>query len=365
MHGRRAVFNDQSADPAVVIIHQFRRSHGLGDNHDVLGRDIRRLFIIAAQIRLQTVGHVAQIMQTFAQIAVAALRQTVPHVFIRAFHCRFRRQTAANIAGDFAVPALVFGKHPVSIQNIDMLAETEFGRIKFGVQIFVHLMVCNFQPAQFLFPVFGKNVGYRLATPVNHSIADTVAFVKTEPLYPFLGAHPARLDQRFLILGHFFGSQNLGQNHRNGFQQLNIHFRPVDFARVIQSQHADRTVPLQDRHTDKRLEIFFFQQLRLGNKFRIHPNVVDYQRAPTFRHFAGHPFVIAQAQPVRRRFFKTAGGKQFEIIIVNRHITGGGIRLHFGRNGLENTAQFFRYAFRRFHNLSQLFQNAQRLFDSR
>ena len=177
MHGRHSVFKNQPADPAVVIIHQFRRPHCLRHDDDVLCPAFRHPVVIAAEIGLQPVGHVPQIVQTLAHIAVGTGGQPVPHVFVSAFDRRLRGQAALDVVGDFAVPALVFGKHPVSVQNIDVFSEPELGGIELGVQILVHLMMGDFQPPQFLFPVFGKNVGHRLTTSVHDGGPDAIPFV--------------------------------------------------------------------------------------------------------------------------------------------------------------------------------------------
>jgi len=91
VHGRRTVFNNQTADFIIVIIHQIRRPHGLGNDDDVPAVDnLAGPAIIAAEIVLQTVGHIAQVVQTLFEILVIRGRQTVPHVFISALDRRFR-----------------------------------------------------------------------------------------------------------------------------------------------------------------------------------------------------------------------------------------------------------------------------------
>ncbi len=128
VHCRRAVFNNQTADFMIVIIHQIRRPHGLSHHDNVIAFDnFASRTIIAAQIILQAVGDITQIMQALFEVLVVRRGQTIPHIFISTLDSGFGCQPGINIIGNFFIPAFILGKHPVSIQNVNVFANAEFG----------------------------------------------------------------------------------------------------------------------------------------------------------------------------------------------------------------------------------------------
>ena len=178
-------------------------------------------------------------MQTLFEILVIGTRETVPHILIRTFDRRFRRQAAFDVVLNFLIPPLVFGKHAIRVKNVDMLADAELSGGKFPVQIVVHLLIGGFQTAEFLFPVFGKNLADRLPAAVHHRLADAVALAQAQTFDALAGGKSARLNQAFFVFGHFLGNNHFGKNHGHGFEDFD--FKPrifVDFA-VLQRKNAD------------------------------------------------------------------------------------------------------------------------------
>ena len=122
---------------------------------------------------------------------------------------------------------------------------------------------------------------------------------------------------------------HLGQQHRNGFENLDLFFRIGALDAVLHDQHAQRIAAAQDRHAKEGI-VDLFARLRPVGEGGVGLRVVQRQRLGGFCDQADKALARAHGGLVDGLALQALGGEQLQPQIGAQHIDRAHLRHHVG-----------------------------------
>ena len=179
------------------------------------------------------------------------------------------------------------------------------------VDLLAHLVEREIDPLPLGLGVLGNGLLDGDARLVEHRLADRQALHQLQAGEHFLPGLRAGGRAGILVVDQPGVVQQLGEDHRDGLQRLDLDVLVAPRVDVLHGQHADRPLAPHDRHAGEGMELLL-AGFRPVLEFRVRRGLGQVQRLDVGRDRAGQPFSDPEAGDVDRRLFETARREQFE-----------------------------------------------------
>ena len=235
-----------------------------------------------------------------------------PGALLDAFDRGFRGQSAVDRFVDPAAPPLVIGEHLVGLENLHMLAAlAEFRLLAHRIDLVAHLVEGAVDPLAFRLDVLRHDLVDLDAGLVEDRDAGREAFHQGKAVENLhFGRRFAKV-QVGLVIDQFLVGDKLRQDHGGGLQGLDLDVLVLARIHVLDAQHADRTLTVDDGDAGEGME-FFLPGFRTIEEVRVRLGLCKVQRFDVLGDRARQPFADAHAGDVDRFGVEAASGVEFQ-----------------------------------------------------